>query len=104
MRDFRRPCPHESSSTKCSTTLPDHHPLTREGVIELLNYAKDTTEAQEWAKVTVRLTQAIPGMVCPAPLNGRVANKSTKLETLMAANPRAGATSEMVDAVMALIQ
>ena len=107
MYDFEKPCPHTPTQPHHSKVLPNHHPLTRAQVIELLGLLKSNgRDIRLVGKVLGRMDQAIPGMTCPVPRDGEVAYKSLRLSRLLLDGPYSykDATTEMVDDVMALIK
>ncbi len=64
------PCPHESGAVADHThEAPDHHPLTRQEIAELLDEAKTSTNPLT-SQIQVRLCQGIPGYVCPRVIEG----------------------------------
>lgn len=65
-------------------TILDHYPLTTQEVIDLLEVARITKDnsgfnpqeaLQALSSIQIRLDQAIPGMTCPRPIDGPVAEK-----------------------------
>lgn len=103
--DFEKPCQHHATQHENGQEHPDHHPLRREEVAELLTFMKlGAADAGLWSKAAVRLCQAIPGMTCPRPINGAVARKHLKLENLLVSKAEEGATPDLVSAIMALLR
>lgn len=90
-------CPHESGAVADHTKeAPDHHPLTREEIVALLNEAK-TSENPLTSQIQVRLCQGIPGYVCPRVIEGSVSDKENEIGELYVANFRKGADPELVE-------
>ena len=85
-------CPHATSNAPFDARMPDYHPLTRDELRALLTMAV-TAENPLTSQIQVRLTQAIRGMVCPRPLDGDVAERENKIDSLyietLNSNPRA---------------
>jgi hypothetical protein len=83
-RKFSIECSHGT----CEEPVPDHHPLLVAEVIDLLQTAiaiKDHAAfnpyaVNEIASIQVRLVQGIPGMECPRPIDGPVAERLNALE------------------------
>ncbi len=103
---FRIPCPHAANSKIPSgKRCPDYHPLSPKGVKALLDYAKENCgNSGIVAAVQVRLTQAIPGMTCPKPIRGKVANRSEKLDQVYITGYKTGGTPELVHVIVAILQ
>lgn len=78
-------CPHnKDAKLLTTTTVPDFHPLTRKQLVELLETAI-TANAVDKSKIQVRLNQAIPGMVCPRPIKGKINDILCKLDSFICA-------------------
>lgn len=76
---FSIKCPHDrNQSLDYHTQLPDHKPLAKSTVRKMLKMAV-VANNQTVNKIHVRLTQAIPGHICPHPIDGGVAEKMRKL-------------------------
>jgi hypothetical protein len=67
--------------------MKDYHPLTEDEVKALLGMVNAEPDkrtihqnTQITAQVQVRLAQAIPGMLCPRPVDGPVAKKLNRLD------------------------
>lgn len=80
---FEIPDPHEGNpSVKTSVELPDYHPIKEAELSELLSMASLSRNPIIYAKVKVRLYQAIPGMTSPRPINGHAYNRMNELDTV----------------------
>lgn len=77
MRKFHVPCNHERG-----VTVPDFHPLSLEEVCALLVAAPSCDSSRERSSIHIRLCQAIPGMTCPRPIDGPVAEKDDAMSAL----------------------
>lgn len=78
------PCPHEANpSLPKDVPAPDHHPLDREGVMELLLLAeKNLNDGCLLSKIPIRLCQAIPGKVCPEGSNSKISESAATITRL----------------------
>ena len=83
--DLWIPCPHDQAGLSCPVpTLPDYHPLSKEEVETLAEIAASTTDIAIYSRAVVRLCQGIPGMTCPRPADGDIAEICTWIERFMA--------------------
>src|SRR4051812_31111443 len=97
------PCLHEvNPSLPPDYTVADHHPLTREEVIDLLRMAKDSPNPLA-SEIQCRLVQAVPGQVCPHQIDGPVARRTVQLHKLYVEHFRRGADPCLVDTIMELL-
>lgn len=80
------PCAHERGGGLFGT-VSDYHPLTFDELVELLAIAI-VADVQTFSSIQVRLGQAIPGMICPHPIDGEVAKRSVVLDSLFVYTPR----------------
>jgi hypothetical protein len=87
-RQFSIQCLHEQGQAPYSETVSDHYPLSVAEIIDLLQTAiaiKDHIEFNQYAvneiaSIQVRLAQGIPGMECPRPIDGDVAERLNALD------------------------
>lgn len=83
--DFWIPCPHQSSTSDNSdAVLPNYHPLAATEVTDIFEFATRSGDIVSYSQAVARLTQGIPGMTCPAPSEGEVADIMTWVEQFMA--------------------
>lgn len=80
--EFWIPCPHGGSGF--GTVFPDYHPLTDTEVTDIFEFATRTGDMVSYSQAVVRLVQGIPGMTCPVPTEGEVAEIMTWVEQFMA--------------------
>jgi hypothetical protein len=78
------PCPHDQAGLLCGLILPDYHPLTKAEVETLARAAVNATDIVDYSRAVLRLRQGIPGMTCPTPAEGEVAEICTWVERFMA--------------------
>jgi len=91
------PCPHQRTKLpKHEPEMPDHFPLTKEEIAELLEEAK-TAENSLVVKIQIRLCQGIPGFVCPPLLEGPIFDKEVEISELYVANRHKGAIFKLVE-------
>jgi len=78
------PCLHEKmGSDDHIQIVPDHHPLTKSEIKELLQRAANPSiSCVSLASIQVRLLQGIPGYTCPRPYEGLVAEKEMLISSL----------------------
>jgi len=76
------PCPHRDILIPDSEVAPDHHPLNWDDVVQLMSWARLSYDCQCINQIHVRLVQGIPGMECPSPIDGPVAEKLFELDEL----------------------
>lgn len=85
MTQYHIPCDHKHGNA----TIADHHPLTTQEVIDLLETARATKDHVDFnpreatqiiASIQVRLGQGIPGLTCPRPIDGEVSKKLNALD------------------------
>jgi len=110
------PCPHEQGHLTLANddddwTYPNYHPLTRDDLAALLTRAQQTDNTFTAASIQVRLTQAIPGMVCPTPLVDDddpalavAAQKAVWLDDAFVDHREAGALVRLAEAFWALLR
>lgn len=97
------PCPHQNPFYHNSLeTLPDHHRLSREEIIDLMEEAKVSDEPTA-AQISRRLIQGIPGMVCPVPFFGPLAERAMKLSLFFIQNYTKGSAPDVVDGIISLL-
>lgn len=103
--EWEVPCPHEvDSSLPTTVNASDHHPLTKDEITGILNFSKDHAgDGCLVSKAQVRLTQAIPGMTCPRPIDGSVAEKKNRLDEVFVRRFRLGGTPDLVEAIWLII-
>lgn len=102
---FEIPCPHEAAGLNSHEELHiDHHPLTTEEIITLLEYVRtNKANAEVLAAAQIRLCQAIPGYTCPHAISGRAANCASKIVEIFTMRYREGDTSELASEIRAAI-
>jgi hypothetical protein len=81
------PCAHKKNGVSTAKTVSDYHPLGIMQIRRLVARAKAETRrvspnGSVLASLQVRLTQGIPGMQCPRPIDGAVATRSSALDSL----------------------
>lgn len=97
------PCKHETGEVKdSSTTVADFHPLTEDEVGKLLSDSVNASVSVS-AGIQVRLNQAIPGMVCPRPVQGKVSDSMSKLDSLYVSEHRKGNDPALRQRIMAIL-
>lgn len=77
---IKKPCAHETHGVPTSQVVPDFHPLTYTELKGLVSMAFNGSGRLR-AQVQCRLTQAIPGNVCPHPIDGPIARKMSELDS-----------------------
>ena len=108
------PCPHERTHPANDDDVrqePNYHPLTRDDLVALLTRAQQTDNTFTAASIQVRLTQAIPGWVCPTPLIDDddpalavAAQKAVWLDEAFVDHRAAGDLMRVADAFWALLR
>ena len=74
-------CKHETENIHISETLDDHHPLTANEIKKLLERALVVRgNAVCFSEIQCRLIQGVPGITCPHPVHGVVAQKVNHIE------------------------
>lgn len=103
---FEIPCPHMADrSIPVGKDLPNYHPLSREEIVRLLDFARGHMEdGIAIAAVEVRLCQGIPGMTCPRPMRDAVAEKSVELNRVFMDWYESGGASDIVEALGSLMR
>lgn len=98
---FEIPCPHEAyPSIPSHKTHPNHHPLTRDEIVELLDFARDHKEdVVAVSKAQVRLIQGIPGVTCPSSTDDEVARKKAKLNQIFVDRFELGGAPDLVEVI-----
>ncbi len=100
-------CQHDSGIEKDHRkVVPDHHPLTRDEIAELLKMAKGlniVTQNDEFNKIQMRLNQGVMGMTCPPPTYGDVADKMFAMRRIFRKRFAEGPTVDMIDAFDSLL-
>ena len=78
------PCPHEANPRLLKDVpAPDHHPLDREEVMELLLLAeRNLNDGRLLNKIPIRLCQAIPDKVCPEDSDSKVRKSAATITRL----------------------
>ncbi len=94
------PCLHDTGAEPDGTReVPDHHPLTRLEIAEILDAAKDETDFRVVAGHQVRLAQGIVGYVCPRLIDGPVAMRERIVDHLFLDLRQFGSDPVLVDAL-----
>ena len=100
-------CPHHSGAIEdYREPTPNHHPVSKEDVAELLRLAaqESAKNKRQVAKIQLRLGQGIPGMICPRPSEGPVAQKLQELGATFTAEYHKGDDPDLVDRIKAILQ
>ncbi|MEZ0261367.1 MAG: hypothetical protein ACAH80_10180 [Alphaproteobacteria bacterium] len=92
---IKKPCAHEMHGVSTDQTVPDFHPLTYSELKGLVSMAFNGS-CRLKAQIQCRLTQAVPGHVCPHPIDGPVAEKMSQLDSTYVEGIR-GNTDGLVD-------
>lgn len=105
------PCPHEMNrALDTSLTLPYYHPLTLEELRELVTLfitrkGLDMTyykhEVQAASSVQVRICQAVPGLVCPYQIEGPIAVRHERVNSLLFSKK---SITQIVEKIWAIFQ
>lgn len=90
------PCPHRRAGFDLRVTLPDYHPLTKGEIGALLDEAREKKKTFDLIRISVRLVQGIPGMICPRPEEGPLGEKMVRLYDCFCANRNKGADPKLV--------
>ena len=103
---FKILCPHKADpSIPSDRTLPDYHPISREEIAKLLNFARDHKEdVVAISGALVRLGQGIPGVTCPRSLDDDVARKNVELDQIFWDRYELGGTSDLVEVLESLMR
>jgi hypothetical protein len=83
-KDTWVPCPHEPGSCSVNNRLPNYYPLTANEIRDLFEVATTARDIVSYSRAVMRLVQGIPGMTCPYPAEGEVAEVMTWVEQFMA--------------------
>jgi hypothetical protein len=84
--------------------LPDHHPLTRDEVLKLLELAV-TADTKLFNRIQCRLVQGVAGVTCPLQVDGEVADRINRLERIYVSfRGRPDSLSELADKLYSLMQ
>lgn len=75
-------CLHESQGISTNIVVPDYNPIAPEELAELMTLATSTDDNQLRNQIQIRLGKGIPGMACPHPIEGIVADKSAQVDHL----------------------
>lgn len=78
MPNYTIPCVHETQGLPITEKVADYHPLTVEELRELLTIARSAIHDVQ-VDICCRIEQAIPGMTCPSPMLGPVAELDAEL-------------------------
>lgn len=106
-KKFHIDCPHSHEGR-----VPDHYPLTRGEVADLLvearlryDYANTDFHPSDVSSIQVRLDQAIPGQVCPRLIDGPVADAERQFSSFYVNWLRSGvgADEKIVNAICNII-
>lgn len=103
---FEIPCPHDTDpSISSDVMLPNYHPLSREDIVNLLNFAKDHGgDGGALSKVMVRLSQGIPGMTYPHSIDDDVSEKSARLDQVFVNWCLSGFATDIVEELELLMR
>lgn len=83
--EFWIPCPHDySGACSRSIVLPNYHPLAADEISGLVSFAINSANVASYSHAVIRLLQGIPGMTCPYPTDGDVADIMTWVERFVA--------------------
>lgn len=75
-------CLHEREGVSTDIEVPDYSPLSPGELADLMVIATDSTDFRLRNSIHCRLAKAIPGMVCPRPIEGDIADRSTLINHL----------------------
>jgi len=108
LNDVDCSCPHDRGECfPADKTVANYKPLSADEVTELLALAKTALEQRDgrgFSKIQVRFGQAIPGMTCPKPINGLVAERLNRLDRYFVDCAGEGPTARNINELSRLIR
>jgi hypothetical protein len=101
--DFEIPCGHGEDDDE-TRKIPDHYPLDRRGIEDMLKLAqRHQDDFVTVTRIQIRLCKAIPGMTCPLPETGDIADRAYKLDAAFVNEYQRGAAPDLVDRIAQII-
>jgi len=90
-------CPHELSGMDGDMSHPDHHPLTKRDIKNLLMHARQNGNYMTRNSILIRLVQGIKGYTCPGPIMGHIAGLESMITGLFMSYHKERPTKQLVN-------
>lgn len=96
-------CAHDKGLVSNDIRVPDHYPISKEELVELMTVAVSSEDSRLRARIQRRLNRAVPNMVCPRPAEGITADKSTLIDHIYVNELQNGPTQDFIDKFFGII-